>query len=456
MGDRSLISRNSRRVAFLALCGLLGACRSGGGPTGAAPPAASASTSASASSSAAPSASAAPRDPKRALCTAAPGGATRIDGEILARVQRLEKQPDHAETLALLGAAWIRKARASGDPGFYVNADACATLMLDANPEDRLGIELQALVRLNDHRFSEAAAIARHALTLEPESIPALGTLSDALLEMGEHDDAIKAADKMANLKPALPSYSRVSYLQWLRGDTKRALETVRLAIDAGRDPREPEPRCFELVQAALMFWHQGDYGGADAGFVTALGELADYPPALVGRGRVAIAKQQYQLAIEMLEKAYAQTPLVETAWLLGDAYAGAGDNAKADANYARVVKEGRLSDHRTLALFYATKNRDIPEALELAEKELKVRPGIYTRDAYAWALYRAGKLDEAKAQIDKATALGTKDARLWYHAGAIALAKGDAKGRALVHKALELNPGFDFTGAAEARKLDK
>jgi tetratricopeptide (TPR) repeat protein len=278
--------------------------------------------------------------------------------------------------------------------------------------------------------------------------------LSDALLEMGRFDEAAQAAQKMMDLKPNLPSYSRASYIRWLRGDIEGAKSAIRQAIDA-RDLHSPEPGAWVLVQAAMIFWHLGDYSGADAGFDKALLLMRDYPPALVGKGRVALAQGDGARAAELLGKAYEASPLVETAWLLGDAKALAGDAKGAEEAYEKVVKAGRQTDPRTLALFYATKDKEHNEARKLAEEELKVRGDVYTQDTYAWALYRAGKLAEARAAIDKATALGTKDARLLYHAGAIRVAAGDkAAGEELVREALKLNPKFDVTSAAEAEKL--
>src|SRR5262249_40893277 len=155
-------------------------------------------------------------------------------------------------------------------------------------------------------------------------------------------EDAAAAAQKMMDLKPNLPSYSRASHFRWLQGDTKAALEYARLAIDAGRDPKDPEPRAWQLVQAAMIWWNQGDYEGADAGCQKALDAIGEYPPAVVGRGRVALAKGDGKRAAELFQRAFVQSPLAETAWLLGDARDVAGDRTGAEEAWARVEKEGR------------------------------------------------------------------------------------------------------------------
>jgi tetratricopeptide (TPR) repeat protein len=389
------------------------------------------------------------------LARSKPGGTQPLDREIEKLEQAVDKSPEKSDAWVLLGRAWVRKAREASDPGFYLNAKACADVALDLAPDNRAAKNLIGIMLLNQHKFDDARDLAEQMLRKAPQDMMALGTLSDANLEVGRYPEATQAAQRMMDLKPNLPSYIRVSYLEWLRGDIKGALESAHGAADAGRDPKDPEPRCWALVQAAMIFWHQGDYPGTDAGAQLALKECADYPPALVVRGRVALAGGEHPRAAELLAQSLKASPLAETAWLLGDARAAAGDSKGADEAYAHVVKDGRVADLRTLALFYATKDRDHDEAVRLAETERKVRDDIYTEDALAWALYRAGKLPEARAASDKANALGTKDARLIYHAGAIKIAAGDKPGgEKLVKAALALNPKFDWTGSAEAERL--
>jgi tetratricopeptide (TPR) repeat protein len=255
------------------------------------------------------------------------------------------------------------------------------------------------------------------------------------------------------DLKPNMASYSRASYFRWLRGDTKNANLFIRYALD-GRDLRDPEPAAWTFVQAATIFWNEGDYDGADAVFAEALKWVPDYPPALVGKARVALSREQPRRAVEYLEKAYPATRLPETAWLLGDAREMLGDSVGARAAYDRVIEEGKKSDRLTLALFYTTKNRAPEEAIRLIEAERATRGGIYVDDTYAWALYRAEKIAEARKATDRAIRLGTRDARLLYHAGAIRIAAGDPEGKDLVRKALAINPKFDWTGATEATRL--
>ncbi|MEW5847294.1 MAG: tetratricopeptide repeat protein [Myxococcota bacterium] len=352
-----------------------------------------------------------------------------------------------------VGHAWVRKARESFDPVYYLHANAAADVALSLDPKHRDAMNLKGLVLLNDHKFTDARDMARHVLSLDPDNPVALGTLSDALMELGDFQGAAEAAQKMMDLKPNLPAYSRASYMRWLQGDVGAAIILARQAIDAAG--KAGEQAAWVLSDAAMLFWHKGDYAGADAGFDMALTQFVDHPYPLAGRARVAMAKGDYARAAQFAEKAYQKQPTAEHAWLLGDAHAAAGDEARAKEAYAEVVKHGKAGDKRTLALFYATQNHDIEEALRLITDELKSRGDIYTHDAHAWVLYRAGKFPEAKAAVEKALQHGTQDARLLFHAGAIHLASGEKeKGRKLLQDALKLNPRFDWTGAREAEQL--
>ena len=104
------------------------------------------------------------------------------------------------------------------------------------------------------------------------------------------------------------------------------------------------------------------------------------------------------------------------------------------------------------LALFLADHDLRLPEALELARKELEARRDIYTYDVLAWALYKNGQAREAQAAMTEAQRLGTQDARLLFHAGMIHRALGEHEAaRAALARALSLNPHFHVLHASVA-----
>ena len=81
------------------------------------------------------------------------------------------------------------------------------------------------------------------------------------------------------------------------------------------------------------------------------------------------------------------------------------------------------------------------------------MRKDVYGYDAAAWASYKSGMLEEAARLSERALSLGTRDSRLYYHAGMIAKADGRrAEARHLLSEALSMNPHFDLLQARVAR----
>src|SRR5262249_3283426 len=109
-----------------------------------------------------------------------------VDRRIAALVTLARKNPRRIDAWVALGQSSVEKARTAGDPGYYLNANACADLALDLSPGDPLALDLRGLVLLNDHKFEEARALARSMLEKTPDNPLAWGTLSDALLELGD------------------------------------------------------------------------------------------------------------------------------------------------------------------------------------------------------------------------------------------------------------------------------
>ncbi|MBM4299264.1 MAG: tetratricopeptide repeat protein, partial [Deltaproteobacteria bacterium] len=155
-----------------------------------------------------------------------------------------------------------------------------------------------------------------------------------------------------------------------------------------------------------------------------------------------------------------AAIPNPEHAAALGDVYKKLGRNADANKQYKLVEYIGKLNSlnqalyNRELAYFYADRDIKLPEALTLAQNEMKVRQDVQGYDLLAWSLYKNGRYEEAKTAIAEALKLGTRDAKLFFHAGMIHKRLGENdKARDFLQRAVATNPQFHILHADVARK---
>jgi Tfp pilus assembly protein PilF len=97
------------------------------------------------------------------------------------------------------------------------------------------------------------------------------------------------------------------------------------------------------------------------------------------------------------------------------------------------------------MAKFYADHDRNLVEALRLAEQR-KLTRNVLEADILAWVYFKSGDLPGARDAIKRALSHDTPDAEMHYHAGMIAAASDD-RGAAQkeLGKALSLNPKFSL-----------
>src|SRR5262245_18901674 len=170
-------------------------------------------------------------DESRQLCLADPGADAAIDHELRAAGKRVRETTRGADDWVALGRLWMKKARYSSDPGFYLNLQGCVATALSVEPGSLPALELRSLALMNDHKFDPARLLAEQILQRQPEDVVALGTLSDALLELGHYDEATQAAQRQMNALPGMAAHVRGSYLCWLRGDTTHAKLFIKDAL---------------------------------------------------------------------------------------------------------------------------------------------------------------------------------------------------------------------------------
>ncbi|MBK8097239.1 MAG: hypothetical protein IPK26_09030 [Planctomycetes bacterium] len=350
-------------------------------------------------------------------------GVTPVDIRIREAQDRVTQRAD-LPSIERLAAAWIAKARLTGDAGYYKLAERCADGIAARTPGEPAALLLRGHVLHAMHRFAEAERIARDLVGKRGLHLDH-GLLGDVLLDQGQVREALDSYNQMLQQRPGLQGFARAAQVRWLRGDVDGTRQLLEMARGAGSG-RDPESLAWVECRLAALDLHVGDLAAAAQRADAALLLVTDFAPGLLARGRVQLANGELAAAATTLAAAARACPLPEFLWAHADAARAAGDEVTAVAVEAELERTGAAEDPRTFALYLASRGRSLPQALLLVQNELRQRTDVFTHDAHAWSLLRAGDLAGAKAATDKALAEGTLDARLLLHAGAVALACGD------------------------------
>jgi tetratricopeptide (TPR) repeat protein len=373
---------------------------------------------------------------------------SRTDQIVRDYQEAVRRSPQSADARAILAGASIQKARETGDPSYYGKSAQMIDEALAINPEHLDALIGKGALALARHQFREALAIGEQARALNGRVPQIYGVIADAQLELGMYDEAVATIQTMVNMRPDLSSYTRVSYARELYGEVDGAIEAMGMALRAG----SPAVENVEWTRSQLGNLHfgRGDLAGAEQVYLTSLQRDPQYVFALAGLARVRAAQGSYNQAVELYRAAIARVPLPEFVIALGELAESAGQHEEAARQYQLVramqqlFRANGVDTDLELALFEADHGADPQAALAIARLAFERRPGIKAADTLAWALYRAGRHDEAAGYAEQALRLGTRDAAMLFHAGMIAAARGErAAARGYLDQALALNPYF-------------
>jgi tetratricopeptide (TPR) repeat protein len=358
-----------------------------------------------------------------------------------------------------LGDAFMQKARETMDLSYYGRAEASYRKSLALNPNYANAQVGMAWVLSGRHEFEQSIDWANKALKLEPNRADAYGLLGDAATEMGDYDTAFEDYQKMLDLKPDIASYSRGSHLLFITGGFKKATLLMSKAIGAGGAYSENKAWC--IAQMALLDFAQGGYLPAEQMLNEGLKETPNNYHLLAAMGKVKAGMKDFPAAIEYYKRAQAIVPQHEVVVALGDLYTLEGRAEDANRQYAlvdvlrKLNKANGVTGDLQMAHFLADHDRDLVEALRLAETEYKTRPTVYGADTLAWCYYKNGRIAEARKYSVKALSQSTPEAMFLYHRGMILAKAGDiGAARKALYQALSQNPYFDPRGAVTAMNM--
>jgi tetratricopeptide (TPR) repeat protein len=351
------------------------------------------------------------------------------------------------EAYNALALALSRRARETSDVVFYTQAEEALQRSFEISPGNFDGERIHVWLLLGKHEFAAALEAAQKLNKKMPDDVMLYGFLTDANVELGNYKDAETAAQWMLDLRPGnIPGLTRAAYLRELFGDIDGALDLMEMAYESA-PPSESEDRAWILTQMAHLDLMIGKSSQAENLIQQALVMFPGYHYALGNLAKVRIQQKRYTEATELLKQRYQAAPHAENLYDLAEAFNLAGRAEEANKAFVEFEQKSMVESHRAdnsnheLIFYYADHAKQPAKALEVAKREVARRHDVYTLDSYAWALHVNGQYKEARKQIETALAVGIRDAKLFRHAGEIALQCGDrAAAQQHMQQAAELN----------------
>lgn len=388
-------------------------------------------------------------------------GELLLTGDQTAVVEALEKRverlPADDAAWSSLGTAYLAQARGTADPGFYARAEQAFARSLQERPDANAdALAGQAALAASRHDFAGAEQLALRAVAADAYSATARGVLADAQLELGQYDAASVTLQQMVDLRPGVPSFTRISYDLELHGRTDEATQLLERALGVASSPADSAYCLYHLGRLAAG---GGDHEAALERYDQGLRLVPEDVELLSGRATSLAALGRDEAAADLWADVVQRRPqpvyLVEHAELLTSM--GRLDEAQDQVAVAEAVRTlyddaGVVPDVETA--LHEADHGDPARALAVAEANARTRSSVQVQDALAWALHVNGRDAEALVHADAAAALGTRTALWDYHRGMIQLGLGqEDAARVSLERALATDPGFSRLHAPRARE---
>lgn len=383
---------------------------------------------------------------------------TFVEQTIAAARSAIEIDPLRYEPHIELALALTRRARETANPAFYGEASRALDRAAELSPENLEAERVRIAILLGEQRFAEALERASAFNQRVPDDLAGYGFLVDANIALGRYDAAESAAQWMLDLRGQdNASLIHGAAMREVLGDHDGAVELLEKAYQ--RAPiDDAEERAWLLVHLAHLRLLAGRADLAAAVASDALSVFPDYPLALAELADARTAQGRNDEAVTLWRKLCDRASRAQYLYRLALALRKSGRSADAKSAFvsferqARARTNGADNANRELVLHYAEDARRGAEALAIAQREARARQDVYTLDALAWALHANRRSAQARGAIERALAVGVRDATIFYHAAAIADRQKDRRAaRGFVGESLALAPWL-----AEARALAK
>jgi len=346
---------------------------------------------------------------------------------------------------------YMRRARLSGSYDDYAAAEATLAEAFERAEEGAGPVLTRAALNFTLHRLDPVAAdldLAANALVVDdPTRAYIAGLRGDVAFERGDYTEAKARYDESLALDRNDSILAKLARWSFRTGDfdtaEQRYAEARELMLDDAL-----EPRAWLELQLGIMDLDRGRYDEAFAHYREGAALLGGWWLLEEHIAEIAALQGMDAFALELYTDIIARTDKAEFMDAKAGLLAAAGDEAGAAALIAEAeqVYTAQLEQFPSAAYGHALDHYlefgPPSKAVELAEANFELRPGVPARIALAEARLGVGDAAGALAAIEPALASAWVSADLFWVAAEVLAATGDSEREAeLRAKALALNP---------------
>jgi tetratricopeptide (TPR) repeat protein len=260
----------------------------------------------------------------------------------------------------------------------------------------------------------------------------------------------------------------------WKAHRYEQVTEVCRKALE---EPKAKHAVLFRSELArALVLLGKADDGLAEADRALEAATAAERPHLLQLRVRLLAQAERFDQAekvcLALLKDAVLPGDKLELRYLLSGVFSSAHQQAKAEEQLGQclVIDPNSASVNNDLGYLWADQNKNLAEAeamirkaidLDRQQRKTRLPFGVDAEesqdnaaymDSLGWVLFRRGKFEEARRELETATTLpGSEDPVIWDHLGDTY----DRLGRAAQARQA-WQRALDFYGPGQGRKMDE
>lgn len=378
--------------------------------------------------------------------------------------KRVRESPGDQISAKLLAGQYMQRYRETQDVGDLSRAIAQARRSLRLQPQNNAAAsEIAASGYTALHAFATALQYERAAHADQPNDSNAPAQIASLEMEIGEYSAAARdltIARHIKNSPTVLAVQARYDELTGNPEAGRRLLQAAAQQTDEVAD-NPAQSRAWYHFRLGELAFSSGDVDEAKREEHLALSQFPSFAMAYRALARFCWATKEWQCALDAASKGANIIPEPETLGYQADAQRALGDIGGAKQTEQLIFAIERVGNayhinDRLLAVYYAEHAVRLDDAYRIARREVRTRgEEIYAQDTLAWCAAMDGKWDVARTSAQKATRYDTRDPRIQFHAGMIALHFGDrAQARRRLQNALDENQQFDPFYADRAREV--